>query len=91
MPVNGGGAKPQSYGVVQQGMAGASPEQVKAAMEKVMYWAGVGASIFGPYRGAIVKFLTPILTSDEFCGLVSKVLARTKPGDKVSFNDLVNA
>lgn len=77
-----------SYGVVQPGMVGATPAQVKAAMEKVLWWAALGAGVFGPSRGAIVKFLTPILTSDEFCAKLASLLTRKKVGDKVTYGDL---
>ncbi len=78
----------QSYGVVQAGMVGVTPAQVKAAMEKVMWWAALGAGLFSPGRGAITKFLTPLLTGDEFCAKLAALLSRTKVGDKVTYSDL---
>jgi hypothetical protein len=77
-----------SYGVVQPGMVGVTPEEVKKAMEKVMWWAALGAGLFSPGRGAITKFLTPLLTSDEFCAKVAAMLSRTRVGDKVTYRDL---
>lgn len=82
---------PKQYGTVQPVMVGMTPEQVKAAMEKILWWAGLGAGIFGPGRGAIVKAITPILTSDEFCAAVARLLSNKQAGDKFSYSDLVEA
>lgn len=80
-----------AYGVVPAGAAGMSPEQVKKVMESVMWWAGLAAGLFSPTRGMVVSLLTPILTSDEFCEKLARLLSRKKAGDKVTYSDLENA
>lgn len=78
---------PQAYGEVQPGMVGATPEDVKAWMTRVMWWAGLAAGLFGPMRGTIVKFLTPLLTSDEFCAALARLLSRKSAGALVSYSE----
>lgn len=82
---------PQKYGVVQAAMVGATPEQVRDWVERILWWAALGAGIFGPARGVIVAFLTPILTSDEFCEKLARLLSKVNVGDKVTYSDLEKA